>query len=65
MKTGRRAHDFVSLKSLRGINTVVVYNLHGKPGDRFTFRVKGKQNSGLVDFVPESGFPFAQNSSIY
>ena len=67
MNTRRHAHDFVSLKSLLGINTVVVYNLRGKPGGRFTFWwVNGKQISGLVNFVPESRFPFpAQISSIY
>ena len=66
MNTRRHAHDFASLKTLLGINTVVVYNLRGKPGGRFTFWwVNGKQISGLVNFVPESRFPFAQISSIY
>ena len=66
MNTRRHAHDFASLKTLLGINTVVVYNLRGKPGGRFTFwLVNGKQISGLVNFVPESRFPFAQISSIY
>ena len=66
VNTRRHAHDFVSLKSLLGINTVVAYNLHGKPGGRFTFWLNGKQISGLVNFVPESRFPFpAQISSIF
>ena len=66
VNTRRHAHDFASLKTLLGINTVVVYNLHGKPGGRFTFWwVNGKQISGLVNFVPESRFLFAQISSIY
>ena len=66
VNTRRHAHDFVSPKSLLGINTVVAYNLHGKPGGRFTFWLNGKQISGLVNFVPESRFPFpAQISSIF
>ena len=36
----------------RGLSTVV-YHLHGQPG-RFTIWVNGSQNSGLLNFVPES-----------
>ena len=42
----------------------VVYYLHGKTG-RFTVWANGAQNSGLVNFVPESRLLFAQISSIY
>lgn len=51
VNTRRHAHDFGSLKTLLGINTAVVYNLHGKHGGPFTFWVNGKQHSGLVNFV--------------
>ena len=44
--------------------TTVVYYLPGQTG-RSTVWVNGKQNSGLVNFVPESRLPFEQISSIH
>ena len=43
--------------------TTVVYYLHGQTGQS-TVWVNGKQNSGLVNVVPESQLPFVQISSI-
>ena len=43
--------------------TKVVYHLHGQTS-RFTVWVNGSQSSGLVNFVPESRFPFVEISSI-
>ena len=43
---------------------MIVYHLHGQTG-RFTVWANGTQNSGLVNFVPESRLPFVQISSIY
>jgi len=40
-----------------------VYHLHGQTG-WFTDWTNGKKNSGLVNFIPESSFPFAQISSL-
>ena len=42
----------------------VVYHLHGQTG-RITVWANGKQNSGLVNSVPDSRLPFAQISPIY
>ena len=42
----------------------VVYNLHGETG-RLTVWANVKQNSGLINFPPESRLPFVQISSIY
>ena len=42
----------------------VVYRLHGHT-IRFTVWASGKQNSVLVDVVPESRLPFVQTSFIY
>ena len=42
----------------------VVYHLHGHT-IRFTVWTSGKQNSVLVDVVPESRLPFVQISFIY
>ena len=41
-----------------------VYRLHGQTG-RFTDWTIGKKNSGLVNSIPESRFPFAQISSLF
>ena len=43
---------------------MVVHHLHGQTG-WFTVWVNGKQNSGLVNFVPESHLLSVQISSIY
>ena len=43
---------------------MVVCHLYGQTG-RFTVWANGKQNSGLVNFVPESRLPFVQISSIH
>ena len=43
--------------------SMAVYHLQGQTG-WFTVRVNGKQNSGLVNFLPQSRLPFAQISSI-
>ena len=42
---------------------MVVYHLQGQTG-QFSVWVDGKQNSGLLSFVPESRLLFAQISSI-
>ena len=44
--------------------TLIVYHLHGQTA-RFTVWVNGRQNSGLVNFVPESRLPFVQISFIF
>ena len=45
----------------------IVYHLHAIHGQtgRSTVWANGTQNSGLVNFVPESRLPFVQISSIY
>ena len=43
---------------------MVVFYLHGQTG-RFTVWANGKQNSGLVNFIPELRLPFVQIGSIH
>ena len=50
------------LRSQNKIETGAVYHLHGKTG-RFTVWADGRQNSGLVNFAPESGLSFVGISS--
>ena len=56
-------HSRLGLKT-NSSQTKVVYHLHGQIG-RSTVWANGTQNSGLVNFVPESHLPFVQISSIY
>ena len=48
----------------QGVTKKVLYHLHWQTG-WFTVWVNGRQNLGLVNFIPESRLPFVQISSIH
>ena len=58
------SYSFSFETTFRKQDSVVVCNLDGKI-DRTTVWENATQNSGLVNFVPESRVPFVQISSIY
>ena len=58
------SYSFSFETKFRTQDSVVVCNLDGKI-DRTTVWENATQNSGLVNFVPESRLPFVQISSIY
>ena len=58
------SYSFSFETTFRTQDSVVVCNLDGKI-DRRTVWENATQNSGLVNFVPESRLPFVQISSIY